>query len=197
VLTATADRLRAGDPASAAALDEITVEMADRIDYQLRLARLRLRSGTHVLSASLNNALSRTVSVIRQTREGEALQWNVALGDDVRVNIDRHDLLELIGVLLENAAKWAAGRVDIGIRRVDGQVEVGIEDDGPGLTEDQIAGLGTRGKRFDESRPGSGLGLAIAMEILALNGGDARFSRSALGGLSVVLRLPAAEAGAE
>jgi signal transduction histidine kinase len=193
VLTATADKLRGVDPGNAAALDEITSEMSDRIDYQLRLARLRLRSGSDVLSASLNNALSRSASVVRKTREGEALSWDVALGDDVRVNIDRHDLLELTGVVLENAAKWAQSRVAVGVRRCGDQVEVRIEDDGPGLTEEQIARLGVRGRRFDESRPGSGLGLAIAMEILALNGGEAAFTRSPLGGLSVTLRLPAAD----
>ncbi|HEV7276067.1 MAG TPA: ATP-binding protein [Devosiaceae bacterium] len=192
VLTATADRLRSSDPRNAAALDEITAEMSDRIDYQLRLARLRLRTDSHVLSASLNNAISRSASVVRKTREGELLEWNIALGEDVGVNIDRQDLLELTGVVLENAAKWARSRVDVAVRRDGAQVELTIADDGPGLTEEQIRRLGVRGRRFDESRPGSGLGLAIATEILALNGGEAVFSRSQLGGLAVALRLPVA-----
>ena len=195
VLTATADRLRTRDQQSAAALDEIIAEMSDRIDYQLRLARLRLRSGSHVLSASLNNAISRSASVVSKTREGEALDWNIALGDDFRVNIDRHDLLELTGVVLENAAKWARSRVDVAVRRDGLRVELSIADDGPGLGDEQIAKLGVRGRRFDESRPGSGLGLAIALEILAMNGGEAAFSRSKLGGLSVALSLPLAEEG--
>lgn len=194
VLTATADRLRTADPANAAALDEITSEMSDRIDYQLRLARLRLRSDSHVLSASLNNAISRSASVVRKTREGELLDWTIALGEDVPVNIDRHDLLELTGVVLENAAKWARSRVAIAVRPNGAWVELGIEDDGPGLSVEQIERLGVRGRRFDESRPGSGLGLAIASEILALNGGEAVYTRSALGGLAVLLRLPVAEA---
>ncbi|HLT19026.1 MAG TPA: HAMP domain-containing sensor histidine kinase [Thermomicrobiales bacterium] len=195
VLAATADRLRTSDQQSAAALDEIIAEMSDRIDYQLRLARLRLRSGSHVLSASLNNAISRSASVVSKTREGEALDWNIALGDDFRVNIDRHDLLELTGVVLENAAKWARSRVDVAVRRDGTRVELTVADDGPGLGDEQIAKLGVRGRRFDESRPGSGLGLAIALEILAMNGGEAVFSQSKLGGLSVVLSLPLAEEG--
>src|SRR5690606_5373396 len=110
--------------------------------YQLRLARLRLRSGSHMLSASLNNAISRSASVVGRTREGEALSWNVALGDDFRVNIDRHDLLELMGVVLENASKWARSRVEVGVSRAGHLVEVRIEDDGPGLSEEQMARLG-------------------------------------------------------
>jgi signal transduction histidine kinase len=193
VLTATADKLkRAGDTANAAALNAILSEMSDRIDYQLRLARLRLRSRSHVLTTSLSTALSRTVAVVRQTHDGEMLAWDVDLGPGVSVNIDAHDLLELVGVLIENAAKWARHRVDIAVRLDDSHVEVIIADDGPGLSEEQIAQLGVRGQRLDESRQGSGLGLAIAMEILALNNGTAELVRSRHGGLEVKLRLPTA-----
>lgn len=193
VLTATADKLKkAGDTANAEALDHILSEMSDRIDYQLRLTRLRLRAPSHVLSTSLNTALSRTIAVVRQTHDGEMLAWNVDLGSEVLVNIDGHDLLELVGVLLENAAKWARTRVDVAVRQVDDSVEVTIADDGPGLSEEQIARLGVRGRRLDESRHGSGFGMAIAMEILALNNGTAELGRSEHGGLSVKLRLPTA-----
>lgn len=194
VLTATADRLKTGgDVANAKALNAIISEISDRIDYQLRLARLRLRAPSQVLSASLTTALSRTISVLRQTRDGEMLAWNVGLGPDVLVNIDAHDLLELVGVLLENSAKWARTRVDIMARPIDGDfIEVTIADDGPGLSDQQIARLGIRGRRLDESRQGSGLGLAIALEILALNNGSAELGRSEHGGLAVRLRLPIA-----
>ncbi|HEY0918867.1 ATP-binding protein [Devosia sp.] len=193
VLTATADKLRkAGDQGNAAAIDDIVAEMSDRIDYQLRLARLRLRAQSDVISTSLNTALTRTVSVIRQTHAGESLAWNLGLGPDTAVNIDGSDLLELAGVLLENAAKWARNRVDVTVRPADAFAEVIIADDGPGLTEEQIARLGVRGRRLDESRRGSGFGMAIAMEILELNNGAAVLGRSELGGLAVTLRLPLA-----
>ena len=139
VLTATADKLRrSGDAANADAIDDILAEMSDRIDYQLRLARLRLRAQSDLISSSLNTALTRTISVIRQTHEGETLAWNVDLGPDVSVDIDSHDLLELAGVLLENAAKWARSRVDVTVRESEGGVELTIADDGPGLTDEQI-----------------------------------------------------------
>ena len=196
VLTATADKLRrSGDAANADAIDDILAEMSDRIDYQLRLARLRLRAQSDLISSSLNTALTRTISVIRQTHEGETLAWNVDLGPDVSVDIDSHDLLELAGVLLENAAKWARSRVDVTVRESEGGVELTIADDGPGLTDEQIASLGVRGRRLDESRHGSGFGMAIAMEILELNNGTATLGRSAHGGLAVTLRLPTASSG--
>jgi signal transduction histidine kinase len=197
VLTATADRLRErGDPATADLLAGLTEEMNDRTDYQLRLAQLRVRSESQVLTASLNTALLRTVSVLRKTHRGEHLFWNVRFDADVTVNIDRHDLIELVGILLENATKWAESSVEVSAGIHHGMAEVCIADDGPGLTDEQIGDLGDRGRRLDESRPGSGLGLSIAVQILEMNGGTIEFSRSEhKGGLRVLMRLSIAEAG--
>ncbi len=192
VLAAMADKLREkGEVESAQTLSELSAEMADRIDYQLRLARLRIRSTTQIFNASLNSPLARTVSVLQKTHAGEQLDWKVDLGPDLAVNIDRHDLTELVGVLLENAAQWAKSRVEVSTRSVDGFAELAIADDGPGIERAQISEVGARGRRLDETRQGSGFGLAIAKEILALNNGSIGFSASKLGGLLVTLRLPA------
>ena len=179
-----------GDSDSAAIVDEIAAEMDDRVDYQLRLSRLRLRTRAHQLSASLNEAVDRTVAVLVRTRDGERLKWQVDLSPGLVVDIDRHDLTELVGVMLENAAKWANATVRVGSRIEDGKAELVIADDGPGLSEEQIARLGVRGQRLDESRRGSGLGIAIALEIVAINAGHVTFGRAPEGGLLVRIVLP-------
>ena len=181
-----------GDPETAALIDMMTREMADRIDYQLRLSRLRMRDGTHFYSASLNRALTRTIAVVEKTRDGEALAWSFVAEAPVNVDIEQQDLMELVGVLLENAAKWAKSRVEITLRRDADGIETLIADDGPGLTPAQIATLGTRGRRLDESKKGSGLGLSIATEIVERNGGKLSFGDNPGGGLRVHLRLPVA-----
>jgi signal transduction histidine kinase len=193
VLATTADALRTrSDPETAALVDQLASEMADRVDYQLRLSRLRLRTRTHRLSARLDEALRRTVAVLMRTHDGERLDWIVELGEPLAVDIDDHDLVELVGVLLENAAKWALSGVHLRSRRDEGMAEVSIGDDGPGLTAAQIADLGTRGQKLDESKKGSGLGVSIALEIVALNNGTLDFGRSEQGGLLIMLRLPLA-----
>lgn len=184
-----------GDAESAKLVDEIANEMDDRVDYQLRLSRLRLRTRAHQLSASLNEAVDRTVAVLVRTRDGERLQWQVDLSPGLVVDIDRHDLTELVGVMLENAAKWGKSTVRIEGRTEAGSAVLSIADDGPGLSEAEIAKLGVRGQRLDESRRGSGLGIAIALEIVAINSGTVTFGRAPEGGLSVRIALPLIEGG--
>jgi signal transduction histidine kinase len=167
-------------------------QMNARIDYQLRIARLRFRTRAQGASSSLNETVLRSVAVLRRSPQGEALNWLVDLEEDLRVNVDEHDLMELAGIVLENAAKWAAGRVRIHAVRRSGSVELVIDDDGNGLTDDQIQRLGVRGTRLDESMPGEGIGLAIAFEIVRLNHGSIALERSRLGGLCVRTTLPAA-----
>ena len=48
---------------------------------------------------------------------------------------------------------------------LDDAVAISIEDDGPGVPDEQLENLGLRGLRLDERRQGSGLGLAIARDI--------------------------------
>ncbi|WP_172121890.1 MULTISPECIES: HAMP domain-containing sensor histidine kinase [unclassified Devosia] len=190
-LTGVAERLRnRGNPADADMIESLTEEMAERMDYQLRLASLRVRTAAHAASASLNTAVIRTMTVLKKTGHGEHLHWVAQLGDDCDVDMHRQDLLELVGITLENAAKWAHSRVSVHSRRDGGFAVLEIGDDGPGIPPEQIAQLGIRGRRLDESRPGTGLGLAMAAQILDLNGGSMQFGRADAGGLCVTLRMP-------
>lgn len=196
VLRSTADRLsEKGDTESAAVLSELATEMSERIDYQLRLASLRIRAGTHLANTSLNAALIRTMGVLKKTHRGENLGWFIELGADAVIDMERQDLLELVGVVLENATKWADSRITIVTRQADGIAEIEIGDDGPGLSAAQMEQIGVRGRRIDETRGGSGFGLAIALEIVRLNEGEVSFGQSSLGGLNVTLRLPLSQLG--
>jgi signal transduction histidine kinase len=193
VLGTTAEDLRAkGEAETARLLDELTAGMSDRIDYQLRLSRLRIRTRSQVYSASVEETVSRTVEVLKRTREGEGLRWEMAIEPGLHVDLDRHDLIELLGVILENAAKWGRSVVAIEAKREGAMVAISVEDDGPGVPEGLAEQLGKRGHRLDEGKPGAGLGLAIAREIVGLNEGTIAFGQSARGGFAVRLELPAA-----
>jgi signal transduction histidine kinase len=194
VLETIAEKLeKKGDMETAQLLQELSREMEDRIDYQLRLSRLHLRARSHTLRASLGDALVRAIAVLKKTRDGETLNWVLEASDALYVDIDPHDLMELVGVLLENAAEWGRTLVRVEARRSGGNAIVVISDDGPGLTDMEIGKLGERGRRLDESTKGSGLGIAIAMEITSLNNGEIAMARGPEGGLAVTLTLPLAD----
>ena len=65
-----------------------------------------------------------------------------------------------------------------------------VEDDGPGVPDQEIETVLARGGRLDATKPGAGLGLAIVGDLIETYGGSLVLSRSPLGGLKVELRLP-------
>jgi signal transduction histidine kinase len=199
-LNVEAHHLReAGDDAAASRIEQLTAEMAQTIDHQLRLARLRHRTRTDGRTTPLGETLGKIIAAIRVTPSGEALDWQVtgaivtgaiAPGaTQLSVALDPMDLTELLGVVLENAAQWATSRVVISATEDKGTCMLAVEDDGKGLDPAAMASLGQRGRRLDEARPGSGIGLAIAREIVDLNAGSLEFSKSELGGLKVAITL--------
>jgi signal transduction histidine kinase len=104
--------------------------------------------------------------------------------------LDRDDMLELIGNLLDNACKFARTRARLSIGLVENRLEFVIEDDGPGLGPDQLQQLNRRGQRLDERVAGHGLGLGICRDILDFYRGNLAFARSEFGGLRVVVQVP-------
>jgi signal transduction histidine kinase len=131
------------------------------------------------------------IDAVRHMHTGR--QLSIAFDDRTggALRLDREDMLELIGNLLDNACKWGRGAVALRIERAGGAVELKVEDDGPGVSDALIEQLTLRGVRADESVSGHGLGLAIAKDIVKLYGGSLSFGRSeALGGLAVVVDLP-------
>jgi two-component system sensor histidine kinase PrrB len=97
--------------------------------------------------------------------------------------------------LLDNAALHgrAGGRVRVGLERADGQLVMRVEDDGPGLAEEEReAMLAPFARGRGATAPGSGLGLAIVAQQVTLHGGALQLDGSALGGLGVEIRLPQA-----
>lgn len=104
--------------------------------------------------------------------------------------VERGDMLELLGNLLDNACKWAAGDVRLMLERDGGILTVTVDDDGPGIPASRREQVLQRGRRLDERVPGDGLGLAIVSDTVAAYGGDLRLTDSPLGGLRVTLTLP-------
>ena len=104
--------------------------------------------------------------------------------------IDAVDGAELIGNLLDNAREWTRSQIRISGHQNGKRVELSLEDDGPGVPDEELAAVLKRGHRLDSTVQGTGLGLAIASDIVEAYGAEMALYRSPLGGLGVKLILP-------
>ncbi|MCK5425748.1 MAG: HAMP domain-containing histidine kinase, partial [Emcibacter sp.] len=81
---------------------------------------------------------------------------------------ERQDLEEMVGNLIENAAKWSETKVTISCYEQDDQIIIQVSDDGPGIDGKVRDTVFMRGERLDENTPGTGLGLSIVKDLSGL-----------------------------
>jgi len=109
---------------------------------------------------------------------------------DLTWRMDEGDAFEMLGNLLDNAAKWATGRVSVRLWREGGALHISVQDDGPGFADTQaVLQLHVR---MDEKVPGHGVGLAVVSDLVASHEGTLALSASAWGGAQVDITLPGA-----
>lgn len=176
-----------GEADVAASLEEIGETMRRHVERELARARVRASAtarGRH--ATPLREVVDALIRTLLRTENGEKIQFENAVPAAMLAPIERMDLTELIGNLLDNAARHAESRVRVSCGGGAGQLRVMIEDDGPGLDPDREALVRQRGQRLDKGGA-AGLGLAIAQDILDAYGWNMEFSRSPLGGLKVRL----------
>jgi signal transduction histidine kinase len=166
-----------------------------QVDHHLRRARAAARAqgqGERTSVAEVLDELARTLERIFRDK-GVSIDWDAA--EDLYFLGERQDLLEIAGNAMENACKWGRAKVRVRAGPVgEERLFLRIEDDGPGLPEDAREAVLQRGARLDESAPGSGLGLSILVELARAYGGALQLGSSPLGGLSLEVQLPRAEA---
>jgi len=181
----------AGQPDLAQAVIREARTMRRQIDHHLARARAVGRRGSAHSRAevwpsieAVERAVARLYPNVRIDIDGQK---------DLVAHIERQDLDDLLGNLVENAAKYGGGSVFITAGVQAGFVEVLVEDDGRGIPEADRIRIFDRGVRLDSGKPGTGLGLAIVRDVAEIYDGTVSLEESEdLGGLLVRLRLPAA-----
>jgi signal transduction histidine kinase len=166
--------------------------MRRQVDHHLARARAVGRRG-HAHSRaevwpsleSVERAVGRLYAHVRLDVDGDK---------SAQVTVERQDLDEMIGNLVENAAKYGGGSVFVTVAGDPQFVEIQVEDDGNGIPEEQRIRIFDRGVRLDSGKPGTGLGLAIVRDVAEIYGGSVSLDESEdLGGLMARLRLPRAQ----
>ena len=190
-LTVLSSEASANPGALADAVSRQVASMRRQVDHYLALARAAGALdvlGNRTLVAPVLDDLAR---VLRRIHAESALTIDVQCSPTLAFRGERQDLEEMAGNLIDNACKWAQGRVQVSAESGGPTFHLLVQDNGPGLTPQERAHVGERGERLDESVPGSGLGLAIVRDIAKLYGGSLALDTSPLGGLRACLTLPA------
>lgn len=193
VLGQEAERLTdAGQFEAAAIIGQQVERMRRQIDWHLAHARAAASGATPGTATALQPSIDGLVRTLARLHADKGLRMTADVAPDLTVRVQREDLEEMLGNLLDNACKWGRAHVTVTATRDGESITITVEDDGPGLAEDLRERVLQRGVRADEQSPGTGFGLAIVRDLAELHGGSIRLEGATAGGLRAVLRLPAA-----
>ncbi len=174
-------------------------EQADRLQEHVQRyldrARIAAQSGSIKANTPVGPVIDRMLRVMQRLNPNISFEHLTDNQNKFSFRGEQQDLEEVLGNLLENAGKYATTKVVVSIAlsstETNPMLKISIEDDGQGLSETQRKEAIERGRRLDESRPGSGLGLSIVNDIVSEYHGSISLKDSGLGGLQVVVQLPA------
>lgn len=220
-LAVITNEAREDETAFARKVSEQAGIMADQVNLYLDRARMAARIGVIGRITEVRPVGESIIRALERIYRDKHLAFDVDCPATARFQGERQDLEEMLGNLLDNAAKWANATVVLKATPMpEGYVppvatsnpgkgkasdskstdpvaplprhwlEIRVDDDGPGLTPEQLAAPILRGRRLDETKPGSGLGHSIVADLAHSYGGRLSLAKADLGGLSARLLLP-------
>lgn len=165
-------------------------QIQNHIDYHL--GRARMAGSMNILAVKA--PVSERIDAISLAFDKVYADRNVILINELdtalEVSVDPVDLDEMVGNLLENGYKWAKSIIRVYSETLEPDiVKIYIEDDGPGINQDDLEKVIQRGVRLDETTPGSGLGLNIVSEMAHSYRGSLHLEKGKMGGLKATLTL--------
>ena len=186
-LSADAARLRErGQDDIAREIDAVGDAMSRHVDRELARARARSTARQRgSVATALKPLVDSLIATLSRTPAAQHLAFDARIAEGLNVPLDRTDLAEVLGNLLENAARHAKQQVRVGAD-ASGQT-ITVEDDGPGIAAAERARVLERGARLDQRGDGAGLGLAIVQDVLSAYGWQLELAASDLGGLKATI----------
>lgn len=171
-----------------------TKDIRVHVDHHLK--RARIAGGGSGPGLPVKERVDKLVKAVKIIAGDKELETIVDCPDGISFDGEKQDFDELLGNIVENASKWANTKLSLTVIRLEEglrrpMLEIRVEDDGPGVPEEERDALFNRGTRLDERVPGTGLGLAIVRDIADMYGGSVTLSTAGLGGLAVTIMLPA------
>ena len=177
---------------SAATRDPLRTQLArmnDILDYQLQKAAaagkrtLARPLGLRPIAERLGRALTKVYAE-------QNTSFDIAIRNELRAPLDEGDITELLGTLMDNAAKYGRSHVIVDARIIDRALVLWVDDNGKGFGDSAPHRLLERGVRADSAHEGQGLGLAVAAEIVRSYNGTIELGSADTGGARVIVRIP-------
>ena len=167
--------------------------MQQQVQVYLDRARISARSTTAMARTDVASVLVKLVNVVAKLNPDKKLKLMPGEEGVLIFLGEEHDLQEVLGNLIENAAKFAKSEIRVSARldaADNAIITLVVEDDGRGMSEEQVERALKRGGRVDEGGVGWGLGMSIVRDITDEYEGQLFLEHSNLGGLKAIINLP-------
>ena len=164
-------------------------QMDDIVQYHLKRALIGQR-GLVVAQTQIFPVIQSLSGMFQKVYWDKSVHLNVGELHVQTFPLNRSDLTELLGNLLENAFRFCISQVRIRSFATSRDHILIIEDDGPGVPEQFSESIFQRGVRADQRLSGTGIGLAVCHDIVDSYEGNIYVRRSALEGAAFVVHLP-------
>lgn len=177
-----------GEVALADEIDTVAASIRRHVDRELARVRVAPTAAAQAARSDVATVAARVIAVVKRTPQGERLTFAIDAAPGTAAAIDEGDLAEILGNLIENAARYARAQVRVGAEDSAGATRISVTDDGPGIPDQAHAAALARGVRLDTAG-GTGLGLAIVSDVVDAYGGRLDIG-DAGPGLKVTITLP-------
>lgn len=163
--------------------------MCEIVAYQLKRAAVRTPNAI-IRQQVLRPVLYRLRDSLYKVYHEKSFEIKVNVDDMDKVRMEKDDLIELFGNLMNNACRFCERVVEVSASSETNFLVIDIDDDGMGFGGDSPSELLKRGMRDDSKTEGQGIGLAISAEIVEAAGGKIELKMSPQVGARVRLHLP-------
>jgi len=196
VITGVAEKLSSaksnGLPADTVRQIDTVEEQLDRmnqiISYQLQRAVQAKGASALARQVKVSSVIERILQALDKVYAAKAMTHTESIDEQAVFFGDERDLMEIMGNILDNAYKYGHGKLQITVEVISAgreQLSIVVEDDGPGIADDQRQFVLQRGARADTLAQGQGIGLAVVTDIVDSYGGLIDVGNSRLGGARI------------
>jgi two-component system, OmpR family, osmolarity sensor histidine kinase EnvZ len=171
---------------------DVAKKMSEDIEEMERMLNEYLEFASHQKSEETEMInLNSLIESILKKYDNKPITLNFI--ENIEINMRPNSIKRCLVNLIDNALAYGKN-VEISSKKTFNKVIILIDDDGPGIPENEYQNITKPFYRIDKSRgqnkSGVGLGLSISNDIIRAHGGEIAFEKSPLNGLRVKISLP-------